>query len=105
MCVLTFVQPDGDELVVEASAGDSIMRAAVENGVPGIVGECGGSLSCATCHVYVESSKRNFATVSEEEEDMLEWTADPRDECSRLSCQLVLQEQDAVVLRVPSTQY
>ena len=55
---VTFVQPDGERRVVEVPVGVSVMKAAVNNGVPGIVAECGGSCMCATCHVYVDRGRR-----------------------------------------------
>ncbi|RNL85316.1 2Fe-2S iron-sulfur cluster-binding protein [Halostreptopolyspora alba] len=77
--------------VVEAADGTSVMRAAVANDVPGIVGECGGQAMCATCHVYVRAEHLDLLPeMSEDEEEMLECTAAPRDEKrSRLSCQIV----------------
>ncbi len=50
---VVFITLDGAQRVVDAHAGESVMAAAVRNGVPGIIGECGGNCSCATCHVYV----------------------------------------------------
>ncbi|MPY56377.1 2Fe-2S iron-sulfur cluster-binding protein [Streptomyces spongiae] len=104
MPIARFVQPDGDDATCDVRAGDSIMRTAVEHGIPGIVGECGGSLSCATCHVYVESGAAGLP-ISDDEEEMLAWTASPRLPTSRLSCQLVPGPEDVVVVLVPPTQY
>ena len=86
---ITYVQPDGTERSVEVAAGTSVMRGAVDNGVDGIVAECGGSCMCATCHVYVEGGDVDrFAALSDDEDDMLEVAAAPRRSSSRLSCQL-----------------
>lgn len=92
----TYHHPDGgvDELVVEP--GVSVMRAAVNNGVEGIVGECGGQMMCATCHVYVRGGCDALAPISDDEDEMLEATSEPRDPGkSRLSCQLSFSDPDA----------
>lgn len=105
MASVTYVQPDGTSRVVEVPVGTSAMAAAVSAGVPGIVAECGGSLSCATCHVYVERSTIATSEISADEEDMLDWTASPRLQTSRLSCQLVVvKDDDEMTLRVPDKQ-
>ncbi|WP_329791907.1 2Fe-2S iron-sulfur cluster-binding protein [Lentzea sp. DG1S-22] len=100
-----YTQPDGTERVVEAEAGDSVMQAAVRNGVPGILAQCGGSLSCATCHVFLdERHADDFPPVSEDEDDMLDVAATDREDNSRLSCQLVLTEGQEVHVTIPETQ-
>ena len=105
MSNVTYIQPDGDSQSVNVPVGLSVMMGGVNAGIHGIVAECGGSLSCATCHVYVESSSRPLPALSDDEEDMLEWTASPREESSRLSCQLVIQvEDETMVVRVPDKQ-
>jgi 2Fe-2S ferredoxin len=50
---VTYIQSDQTEHVVEASAGDSVMQTAVDNGIPGIEADCGGGMACATCHIYL----------------------------------------------------
>lgn len=100
-----YTHPDGSEAVVEAVAGDSIMQTAVRNGVRGIVGQCGGSLSCATCHVFLaEANAGEFGPVSEDEDEMLDCAATEREDNSRLSCQLVLGEGQEVRVTVPEAQ-
>lgn len=90
---VTWVEPEGDERGTEVALGTSLMRAAILNGVPGIVGECGGQAMCATCHVYVrEEFLNDLPEVGEDEEEMLESTACARTERSRLSCQLIAGE-------------
>jgi 2Fe-2S ferredoxin len=98
---------DGAVRTVDAAAGSTVMRAAVENGVDGIVGECGGQAMCATCHVYVREPYLAVLPVrSEDEDEMLECTAAPRDERrSRLGCQLKLGDAlEEVEVDVPDTQ-
>ncbi|MFJ6095675.1 2Fe-2S iron-sulfur cluster-binding protein [Williamsia muralis] len=100
-----YTQPDGSEKIIDGTVGDSIMSTAVRNGVTGIVGQCGGTLSCATCHVYLDPAEMdNFARPSDDEEDMLECTASDREENSRLSCQLTLSDGVDVHVVIPGEQ-
>jgi 2Fe-2S ferredoxin len=90
---------------VEANVGDSVMETAVRNGVPGIVAECGGSLSCATCHVFVDES--DFAALppmEDMEDEMLYGAAEDRRETSRLSCQIKLTDGLELHVTTPETQ-
>jgi 2Fe-2S ferredoxin len=101
-----FILPDGSERDVEVSAGTSAMQAATGAGLSGIVGECGGSAMCATCHVYVDETwaARLPAPLANELE-MLECTASPRSPTSRLSCQIKMSDEiDGIVLRMPASQ-
>lgn len=105
MPTVTYLYDDGSQRVVEVAVATSLMRAALANQVPGIVGECGGSATCGTCHVYLDHSTEPFAPPSGDEEDMLEWTTAPRAENSRLACQLVpTQDRAELVVRVPAAQ-
>jgi ferredoxin, 2Fe-2S len=84
-----YVGLNGQEYNVDVPDGESVMAAAVKNGVPGIIGECGGNASCATCHVFVRDEF--VALVGEPnptEEDLLEMGVSDRREGSRLSCQI-----------------
>jgi 2Fe-2S ferredoxin len=103
---VTYVSPDGSEVEVQVDAGTSVMMAAVTNDVDGIVAECGGSLMCATCHVYVdEAFDDRLPPLSPDEDEMLEAAASERTERSRLSCQIVLTDElDGLVVRLPETQ-
>lgn len=105
MTTVTFTDSDGTDRTVEATAGDSIMETAVRNGVPGIVAECGGSLSCATCHVYVdEKDLPKFPEMEGMEDEMLYGTTEDRQENSRLSCQLTVEEGMDVHVTTPEAQ-
>jgi 2Fe-2S ferredoxin len=86
-----------------ADAGETVMRAAVRAGIPGIDAECGGGCSCGTCHVYVAPDwLARLPKPQDEELAMLEFTQAPRTEASRLSCQLwVSDDIDGLVLTVP----
>ncbi len=100
-----YTASDGSEVTVTGYPGDSVMETAVRNGVPGIVAECGGSLSCATCHVFVcPSSVESFPPMEDLENDMLDGTAVDRAENSRLSCQLILHDDMDIRVQTPETQ-
>lgn len=107
MAKVSFYQNNGSVDVVDVEANVSIMRAAVLNGVPGIVGECGGQAMCATCHVYVRDEYlEGLPAIGEDEEEMLECTAEPRDATrSRLGCQLKAGEAfDQIEVDIPESQ-
>lgn len=106
MPTITYIQPDGSSQAVEVASGTSVMQAAVSNGVPGIVGECGGSAMCATCHVHVEPGHDDkLPPVSDNEAEMLEFAATERQENSRLGCQLVMSDAlDGLVVKLPESQ-
>jgi 2Fe-2S ferredoxin len=106
MPTITFIHPDGRAEQVEAEIGDSAMRAALVHGIDGIIAECGGSLVCATCHVYVEEEWiGRLAAVSDDEDELLDGAASERKANSRLSCQIkITPELDGLVLRLPDRQ-
>ena len=106
MTTIVFRQPDGSEKFIEAEAGTSIMQAAILNGVDGIVGECGGQVMCATCHVYLDPAWADrVPPITEDEDEMLDGTASPRTAESRLSCQIpVTEELDGIVVLLPAEQ-
>ena len=96
---------DGTSEVHDVQRGTSLMNAAVYHSVAGIIGECGGQMMCATCHVYLLSDSSGFAPISGDESDILELAAAPVDGRSRLSCQLVVTDEvDTVDVLIPDTQ-
>jgi 2Fe-2S ferredoxin len=103
---VTYIQPDGKEITIEARDGDSVMETAVRNGVKGIIAECGGACACATCHVFVD--EEFMAKVGEPgplEDDMLDGSAEERNSCSRLSCQIKMNaDLDGLRVRIASEQ-
>ncbi|WP_205752032.1 2Fe-2S iron-sulfur cluster-binding protein [Cryptosporangium phraense] len=103
---ITFVQPDGTESALDVDAGTTVMMAALAASVEGILAECGGNAMCATCHVVVvDPTRPGLPPVSDDEDEMLDCTASPRKEGSRLSCQLpVTEELDGLVVRLPEEQ-
>lgn len=92
---------------VQAKPGQSLMRAALAAGLDGIAADCGGAMTCATCHVYVDEPWRSRVPPARRGElEMLEFTAEPADEGSRLSCQIMLTpELDGLTVRLPARQY
>jgi len=105
---ITFIQLDGSEKIVDAPLGLSVMEIAVRNGLDKIEGACGGSLACATCHVYVhpdwwDKVMPEAGEISEEEEDMLD-LAFNLSKKSRLSCQITMTaELDGLILALPGS--
>ena len=85
---ITYIEPTGNETVVDLPVGWTLMQGATTHGIDGIEAECGGSCACATCHCYVESLADHLPAPSENEENMLaNVTAERRPNC-RLSCQI-----------------
>lgn len=106
MVRIRYVQPDGTERAVDVEPGESLMEAAVNNRVDGIVAECGGACMCATCHVYVDDEYMAAAgAASAGEEEMMEAVAAERRPNSRLSCQIkATPELDGAVVRIAPEQ-
>jgi len=104
---VTFIYKDGKEQQVDAATGLSLMEVAVKNNVEPIEGACGGSLACATCHLYVHPDWWNKClpegedSISEDEEDMLDLGFDVRKK-SRLCCQIMMSDDlDGLVVALP----
>ena len=102
---VTFIEHDGTRHDVMAPQDRNLMQVAVDNAVPGILGDCGGSCSCATCHAYVDASWADrLPKISETEAFMLEGVPEPR-ETSRLCCQLRMRaELEGLELQLPHEQ-
>jgi len=108
MITVTLVSPDtGAECTLEAQPGQSLMQAAIAANAPGIEGDCGGLLTCATCHVYVrEPWLAQLPPLSPDEDSMLDFAAAERRPNSRLSCQIALTPAlNGLVVDLPSSQY
>ena len=105
MVQITYIDAEGTARTVAADVGATVMETAIRNDVPGIVAECGGACSCATCHVYVDEEWRAATGEPQPmEEDMLDFASDVRPN-SRLSCQIrVRPELDGLVVRTPARQ-
>jgi 2Fe-2S ferredoxin len=102
---ITYVEHDGTARTVEAENGATVMEVALKNDVGGIVAECGGSCTCATCLVHVDEAWIDkVGTRSEEEEDQLDFAFDVRPN-SRLSCQITVTDAlDGLIVHTPSYQ-
>jgi 2Fe-2S ferredoxin len=101
-----YVHPDGRETEREVPAGTTLMIAATTGDVDGIVGDCGGVMSCATCHVVVdEAFAPRLPPVGDTENQMLDYTAMPRAPTSRLACQIVMSDAlDGIRVRIADPQ-
>lgn len=105
MTKIVYIESNGTRHEIEAENGYTVMETAIMNGVPGIVAECGGACTCATCHVYVDEDWTDVVGgPSPMEEDMLDFAFEAKP-TSRLSCQIrVREELDGLVVHVPSRQ-
>lgn len=103
---IVFTCADGSQRIVEARAGASVMETATRSGVPGIVAECGGALSCATCHVYVDGEFLLLVGSADGfEDEMLDDAAAERRAGSRLSCQIPMTDElDGIAVTVAPEQ-
>ena len=102
---ITYIDSSGKSTTVEVSSGLSVMEGAIQNNIPGIDADCGGSMACATCHDYVQEEWFNKLPKSEEgEEDMLDMAFEPKKN-SRLSCQILISDElDGLIVTTPSKQ-
>lgn len=105
MATITYIECNGEEHEIEVAPGASVMQGAVQNQIRGIIAECGGNMSCATCHVYVDPAwVDKVGEKSETEVALLEEVCDSRPN-SRLSCQIkVTDDLDGLVVRLPEKQ-
>ena len=102
---ITYIEHNGKSHEIEVANGLSVMEGAVQNNIPGIDADCGGSCACATCHVYVNEKWYGKLVKKESaEEDMLDMAYEPK-KFSRLSCQITVENSlDGLVLKMPSKQ-
>ncbi len=105
MAHITYIESDGTRHETEGETGSTVMETAIMHGVPGIVAECGGACTCATCHVYVDDAWADIVGgPSMMEEDMLDFAYAVKP-TSRLSCQIKVKDQlDGLVVHVPERQ-
>jgi ferredoxin, 2Fe-2S len=103
---VTFIEFSGKETVADGAEGESLLDVALANDVEGITGECGGCLSCATCHVYVDDAwLGKLEPPSQDEDAMLDGTYCDRESNSRLGCQIKLSDEiDGIVIKLPERQ-
>ncbi len=106
MLKVSFIEHNGTRHNVEVADGTTLMRAAVDNAVPGIDGDCGGQCACATCHVFVEADwLARTGARTELEDEMLNFAASTQP-TSRLACRITLTAAlDGLVVRMPDGQH
>jgi 2Fe-2S ferredoxin len=106
MAHITFIEASGQSTTVNLADGWSLMQGATANGVDGILGECGGSCACATCHCYVDDARLgDLPPASAGELEMLENVAAERRPNSRLACQLKASAAlEGLIVHLPETQ-
>ena len=102
---ITYIEFNGKSHTIDVANGLSVMEGAIQNNIPGIDADCGGSMACATCHVYVKEEWSDKLPKKEDgEEDMLDM-ANGVNKFSRLSCQLIVSEKlEGLVLKLPEKQ-
>ena len=105
MAKITYIEHNGKSHTVEVKNGLSVMEGAVQNNIPGIDADCGGSMACATCHVYVKEEWFDKVNIkSEGEDDMLDQAYEPNKH-SRLSCQISVTDGiDGLIVNLPEKQ-
>ncbi len=105
MAKIIYIEHTNKKHIVEVPDNMSVMEGAVQNNIPGIDADCGGSMACATCHVYIDEKWFDKLKKKDEgEEDMLDMAYQPN-KFSRLSCQLIVSnELDGLILKMPSKQ-
>ena len=102
---ITYIEHDGKTHTIEVASGLSVMEGAVQNNIPGIDADCGGSMACATCHVYVKDDWFNkLPKKNEGEDDMIDQAFEPNTS-SRLSCQIQVSDNlDGLKVYLPEKQ-
>tara|TARA_B100000941_G_scaffold287416_1_gene262550 strand:+ start:131 stop:451 length:321 start_codon:yes stop_codon:yes gene_type:complete len=102
---ITYKEFEGSSKTIEVENGLSVMEGAIQNDIPGIDADCGGSMACATCHVYVEERWINKLPKAEEAEvDMIDMAYEPKKN-SRLSCQLIVSDElEGLTITTPAKQ-
>ena len=102
---ITYIDSSGNSKTVDVSSGLSVMEGAIQNNIPGIDADCGGSMACATCHVYVQEKWLDkLSKIEDGEQDMLDMAFEPKKN-SRLSCQILVSEElDGLIVTTPSKQ-
>ena len=102
---ITLVEYSGASHSIDAELGKSLMRNALDNGVPGIDADCGGACACGTCHVFVDEDWLAACGEPDAMEEAMLGMRPDRTTQSRLSCQIeVTEDLDGMVVRLPEFQ-
>lgn len=103
---IIFIEHDGSRKEVQTEVGQSAMQAAVSNMVPGVIADCGGACSCATCHGYIDEPWIDRVPAASDDESAMLECAMHREDNSRLTCQInITPELDGLVIRLPPSQF
>ena len=105
MAKITYIEHSGKEHTIDVQNGLTVMEGAVQNDIPGIDADCGGSMACATCHVYVGDKWLNKIPKAEDAEvDMIDMAFEPKKN-SRLSCQIIISDKtEGLIVYLPEKQ-
>ena len=105
MAKIKYIDYEGNSKTIEVENGLTVMEGAIQNNIPGIDADCGGSMACATCHVYVEEKWFDkISKVEDAEVDMIDMAYEPKKN-SRLSCQLIVSDElDGLIVTTPAKQ-
>ena len=105
MSKITYKDSEGNSKTIKVENGLTVMEGAIQNDIPGIYADCGGSMACATCHVYVEEKWLDKIPKAEEAEvDMIDMAYEPKKN-SRLSCQLIVSDElEGLTVTTPAQQ-
>ena len=105
MAKIKYIEHNGKSHTIDVASGLSVMEGAIQNTIPGIAADCGGSMACATCHVYVKKEWFDKLPKKEDgEEDMIDMAYEPN-KFSRLSCQLIVSDElEGLVVNLPTKQ-
>ena len=105
MAKIKYIEHNGKFHTIDVASGLSVMEGAIQNNIPGIDADCGGSMACATCHVYVKEEWFDKLPKKEDgEEDMIDMAYEPN-KFSRLSCQLIVSDElEGLVVNLPTKQ-
>lgn len=105
MAKITFIEHDGERRTVDVANGQTLMEAATQNGIRGIIGECGGARVCGTCHCYIHEAWLSVTGGPCEDEKMLMEFSENHRPNSRLSCQVQVSDAiDGLEVHLPSSQ-
>ncbi len=102
---ITYINSKGESRTIDVENGLTVMEGAIQNNIPEIDADCGGSMACATCHVYVkENCLDKLDKIEDSEQDMIDMAFEPKKN-SRLSCQLIVSDKlDGLIVTTPKQQ-